>query len=85
MTDTRASRFQITEGNKDGGLFNDQQLKVLSKKIMDIYDVDNSGNIGIYEIGNMMSDVYRSFNFSFNPSGSDRAAFMRIMTRKALN
>ena len=52
---------------------------------MNIYDVSNNGKIDVYEIGNMIADTYRSINVKYDPSGTDRAAFMRTITRKGLN
>lgn len=51
---------------------------------MQYYEGNNDGQIDSIEICYMISDVFRSLNKDFRPSGTDVVQFTRVIARKDL-
>lgn len=46
---------------------------------MGIYDSNGDGFVDSFEIGYMLSDVYRAMNKGFNPTPTDIASYTRVI------
>ena len=56
-----------------------EDIPMLAKKILDMYDKDRTGTLGHTEIANILMDMYRSINKSINPSKYDIETFSRVL------
>ena len=48
-----------------------------------MYDSNSDGYVDSFEIGYMLSDVYRAMNKGFNPTPTDIASYTRVIDSKA--
>ncbi len=46
---------------------------------MTLYDSNGDGFVDSFEIGYMLSDVYRAMNKGFNPTPTDIASYTRVI------
>lgn len=60
-----------TSNTTRGGLTDTENAKNLAKRLFEYYNKDQSGHIADYEIGAMISDVYRAIGKEYNPSNED--------------
>jgi len=70
----RKSLFQGTEmtsSTKQGGLTDTENAKNLARRMFKLYNKDLSGTIDDFEIGPMISDVYRAIGKEYNPTQED--------------
>ncbi len=56
-----------------------EQCKSLAQKIINMYDQDRDGFVDTFELGYMLSDVYRAMNKGFNPTPTDLASYTRVI------
>lgn len=76
------SHYQITDKVNFGGLMDSEQCKALARKVMNLYDSNGDGYVDSFEIGYMLSDVYRAMNKGFNPTPTDIASYTRVIDSK---
>jgi hypothetical protein len=51
---------------------------------MSIYDSNSDGYVDSFEIGYMLSDVYRAMNKGFNPTPTDIASYTRVIDSNSI-
>ena len=73
------SLMAVGVGYLGPALHKPEDIPLLAKKILDMYDKDKTGTLGHTEIANILMDMYRSFNKSINPSKYDIETFSRVL------
>ena len=63
------------------GTLDIEGARSLARRIFDAYDRDKSGAIESYEIGQMMTDTYKSINKSFVPSQYDIDTYIKVLDK----
>ena len=63
------------------GRLDRESAKALAYKIFTTYDKDKSGAIEAYEIGQMMTDTYKSINKMFVPSQYDIETYIKTLDK----
>ena len=73
------SLAQVGVGYLGPAIHKIEDVTVLSKKILDMYDKDRTGHLGHTEVANILMDMYRSINKNINPSKFDIESFCNVM------
>lgn len=61
-----------------GRLTDEENAKGLARRLFEFYNKDQSGVIADYELGAMMSDVYKSIGRQFNPTSEDIQGYTKV-------
>lgn len=68
-------------GQSTAGLTDVESARAVARQLFESYDKDRDGNINGSEISFMISETYKNFNRSFNPSKTDVESYGKVLDK----
>lgn len=62
-----------------GGLTTEENAKSLAKRMFDGYNKDHTEQLDDYELGSMISDVYRAIGKQYTPTSEDIQQYANVL------